>query len=175
MRSIFKATSGFVSDVRQDLRRSHRFAAERVGFISVRAANAGRTLILLAEGYHPVADDDYVDDPTVGAMMGQEAIRRALNIALLEQVGMIHVHMHAHEGRPGFSRTDRSEQLKFVPDFFKVRPQMPHGAVVLSHDHAIGRIWLSPEISAEISEFDIVGSRIKIDIIGPGRRLDFSA
>jgi hypothetical protein len=55
-------------------------------------------LVLLAEGYHPVADDDYIDDPTVGAMMGQEAIRKALKVALLQPVGMFHVHVHEHRG-----------------------------------------------------------------------------
>jgi hypothetical protein len=93
---IFRATDRFLHDVRRDLARPHHFAAERVGFISIRAASTSKSLILLAESYHPVADDDYIDDPTVGAMMGQEAIRKALNIALLQPVGMFHVHMHEH-------------------------------------------------------------------------------
>ena len=44
-----------------------------VGFLACRAARlANNGLIILATEYHPVADDDYVEDPTVGAMMGQE-------------------------------------------------------------------------------------------------------
>ncbi len=155
-------------EVRRDLAHRHAFAAERVGFISVRAAHTRSNLIVLAERYYPVADDDYVDDPTVGAMMGQEAIRKALNIALLQPVGMFHVHMHEHRGHPGFSRTDLHEQPKFVPDFFKVRRNMPHGAIVLSHDRAAGRIWLSPETVVNISEFNIVDSQMMIDVERPG-------
>jgi hypothetical protein len=162
MRTIFRATADFLTGVRQDLERPHAFAAERVGFISVRAANARENLLLLAQGYHPVEDSDYVNDPSVGAMMGQEAIRKALNIALLQPVGMIHVHMHGHGGVPGFSKIDLSEQLYFVPDFFKVRKGMPHGAVVLSLDKAAGRIWLNPTAISDIHEFNIIGWRYSL-------------
>src|SRR5260370_25473204 len=92
MKTIFRTTDRFLADVRRDLARPHRFAAERVGFISIRAASTATSLVLLGESYHPVADDDYIDDTSVGAMMGQESIRKALNIALLQPVGMIHVH-----------------------------------------------------------------------------------
>jgi hypothetical protein len=172
MRIVFRSTDRFLREIRQDLERSHPFAAERVGFISIRAASTRDTLLLLAEGYHPVADEDYLDDATVGAMMGQEAIRKALNIALMQPVGMIHVHMHEHRGRPDFSTTDRREQLKFVPDFFKVRPQMPHGAIVLSHNMASGRLWLNPATNVRISEFNTTGPHMTIDTGRPAGRVD---
>jgi hypothetical protein len=151
----------------------HPFAAERVGFISVRATTAGDdSLVLLAADYFPLADDEYVDDTSVGAMMGQEDIRKALEIALLRSVGMVHVHLHEHHGRPHFSRIDVREQAKFVPDFFKVRREMPHGAVVLSHDRANGRVWLDRDTIVDISEFDVVGRRLTIDVAPPGGGLD---
>lgn len=164
MKTVFKMTGRFLRDVRHDLARPHAFASERIGFISIRAAGTANNLILLAEGYHPVDDDDYINDPTVGAMMSQEAIRKALNIALLQSVGMFHVHMHDHLGRPSFSHIDLREQRKFVPDFFKICHEMPHGATVLSYDNATGRLWLSPEKVVGISEFNIVGPRLSINI-----------
>lgn len=168
MKIIFRATDRFLDDVRHDLARPHPFAAERVGFISARAAATPETLLLLAADYHPLADDEYVDDPSVGAMMGQEAIRKALDLALMQPVGVIHVHMHEHHGRPHFSRVDVREQVKFVPDFFKVRREMPHGAIVLSLDRANGRIWLDRDTVINISEFDVVGRRLTIDTVRPG-------
>jgi hypothetical protein len=162
---IFRTTQAFVMAAHHDLARPHRFAAERVAFVTVRAALARRSLLLLAEGYHPVADEDYVDDPRVGAMMGQEAIRKALDLALLHEVGVMHMHEHGHRGRPGFSGIDLSEQLRFVPDFFSVRPEMPHGAIVLSHDRGAGRVWLGPDRIEAISEFNLMGPRILIDEI----------
>src|SRR5437660_5723305 len=114
MRILFRATEHFLADVRSDLMRPHRFAHERVGFISVRAAQAQNHLVLLAQNYFPVADADYLPDPTVGAMMGPEALRKALEIALLNPVGMFHVHMHMLGRRLWFSPTDLSEQLRYV-------------------------------------------------------------
>ena len=160
MKIIFRTTDRFLKDVRADLSRPHPFAAERVGFISVRAAANNEALLLIAADYHPLSDDEYIEDRSVGAMMGQEAIRKALNVALLQSAGMFHVHMHEHEGRPRFSRIDLREQIKFVPDFFKVRQGMPHGAIVLSRDLANGRAWLNPDTIFDISEFDVVANGI---------------
>lgn len=149
--------------IRNDLDRPHQFAAERVGFVAVKAAISGRNLILIAEQYYPVDDGDYIHDDSVGAMINQEAIRKALEIALLRGVGMFHVHSHEHFGSPGFSRIDTSEQEQFIPDFFSVQNNFPHGAIVLSHDCAYGRVWVDRLKSFDINEFYIVGSRLMID------------
>ena len=164
MNVIVRSTSQFLTEVRTDLLRPHPFAMERVGFISMKAANTPRSLVLLACGYYPVEDDDYLDDPTVGAMMGSEAIRKALNIALLQPVGMFHVHVHDHVGRPDFSYTDVREQFKFVPDFFKVGGQMPHGALVLSQNRTAGRVWLAPNAVIDISEFNSIGPQTVVEV-----------
>lgn len=62
-----------------------------------------------------------------------------------------------------------------MPDFFKVRGEMPHGAIVLSHDRAIGRAWLDRETMIDITEFHITGSRMVIDTGRPSGRVDFTA
>ena len=158
-RVSFRATRAFMAEVRDDLMRPHAFAHERVGFIAVRAAQGAEGLILLADNYHAVADDEYLRDPSVGAMIGQEALRKALELALLKRVGVFHVHMHALSHRLWFSGTDLREQAKFVPDFFSVCPQMPHGAIVLNAKAAAGRVWLAPNQIHNIDAFDEVGAR----------------
>jgi hypothetical protein len=141
MRTSFRIVGGLLRNARLDLQRAHRFAFERVGFISARPAISGTVLSLIAVDYHPVADEDYLDDPSVGAMIGPDAIRKALQIAYRSDVSMLHVHMHEHTGRPNFSPVDRREYPKFVPDFFNVRPALPHGAILLSHDELTGLVW----------------------------------
>lgn len=162
MKVLFRATEPFMTMVRRDLQRPHRFAHERIGFISVRAAAGAAHLVLLAEGYYPVADEDYVDDPRVGARIGQEALRKALNLALLSPVGMFHVHMHLLPARLWFSRLDLAEQLSFVPDFFKVRPDLPHGALVLSPQSMAGRAWRNGRDVQPIAEFNTVGAQLDL-------------
>jgi hypothetical protein len=160
MRVVLKLVDQLLQQVRHDLARPHEFAAERVGFLVCRAAGlVSEGVLLLAHGYRMVEDEDYVDDASVGAMMGPNAIRKALEFALNNKVGMFHVHVHEHIGRPRFSRVDFRESAKFVPDFWNVRPEMPHGALVASKDSLFGLCWY-PGMSApiEIGEFAMVGS-----------------
>ena len=160
MRVAFKITRPLLDNVFADLRRSHPFAAERVGFLSCRVgALKSSGWVVLAHNFHSVADDDYLEDRTVGAMMGPSAIRKAMQTALSNEVCMFHVHIHEHRGRPRFSGIDLRETAKFVPDFWHVRPHMVHGAIVLSFDSMAGLCW-HPQASdpVRISEFSVVGA-----------------
>lgn len=159
MRIAFKLNRALLRQAHEDLARPHPFAAERVGFFTCRVGALGRGgWVILANEYHSVADDDYLDDPTVGAMMGPAAIRKAMQVALNQNACMFHVHIHAHRGKPRPSPIDLSESAKFVPDFFHVCPAMVHGHIVLSLDSMAGRCW-HPGARAPlaISDFTVVG------------------
>jgi hypothetical protein len=82
-------------------------------------------------------------------MLGAGAFRRVLQIAYNAPVSILHVHRHEHRGRPEFSTIDLSEAQRYMPDFWKVRPGLPHGVVVLSHDSASGLIWM-PESRLQV-------------------------
>jgi hypothetical protein len=159
MRIIFKLTKDLLQEVHASLRRPHPFAFERVGFLLCRVgAIEPAGAVILAHRLHAVADEDYVDEPAVGAMMGPDAIRKALQIAYSEEASMFHVHLHLHSGRPRFSQVDETESAKFVPDFWNVQPNMPHGALVFSSDSAFGRCWIpGQKKSVEVSDFKEVG------------------
>lgn len=159
MKILFKITKQLLNEVKTKLERPHPFAFERVGFVLCRAgALEDGGVVILAHSMHDVADDDYLDDPNVGATMGPAAIRKALQGAYNQKVSVFHVHLHAHSGKPSFSRVDSSETTKFVPDFWNVQPDLPHGAIVFSEDSACGRCWVPRRREAvEISQFTIVG------------------
>ena len=159
MKILFKITSRLLGEVKANLERAHPFAAERVGFLLCRPGLLGEDgVVVLSHRLHNVADEDYVDDPSVGAMMGPDAIRKALQVAYNEQASMFHVHLHSHKGKPRFSRIDEKESAKFVPDFWNVRPDLPHGAIVFSDDSAYGKCWIPGQRSPEeISQFAFVG------------------
>ena len=79
MKTHFKIRRSLLDHIRTDLERPHVFAGERVGWITTGVTRVGRgSLILLAIDYHPVADGDYLNDRSVGAMIGSNAIRTAL-------------------------------------------------------------------------------------------------
>lgn len=159
MKIMFKITKRLLSDVKAQLERPHPFASERVGFLVCRAGQLeDGGVIILTHSLHEIADEDYVDDPAVGATMGPHAIRKALQTAYNQEASMFHVHLHAHSGKPRFSRVDSTETTKFVPDFWNVQPDLPHGAIVFSEDSACGRCWIpNQQIPVDISQFTVVG------------------
>lgn len=171
MTTFFRAPGDLLDQVRHDLERPHGFAAERVGFFLCRAGHLAQNgLVILAAGYAAVDDADYIEDYSVGALMGPAAIRKALQLAYnrgLADISIFHVHMHDHHGPTGFSPVDDSESRRFVPDFFNVAPAMPHGTIVLSRDQAFGMCWRKrgqePEL---IDRFASVGAPLRMWGIG---------
>jgi hypothetical protein len=142
MKLMFKMHWSLRRTIFEDLQRPHAFAYERVGFVECRAAAIKSGLMVLAAGYHGVADENYVRDNTVGARINGSALRAALQVSLTNGTGIFHIHLHEHSGRPSPSPTDRMESLKFVPDFFNVTPGLPHGTIIFSEDSAVGHCWL---------------------------------
>jgi hypothetical protein len=159
MKIAFKITRRQLDDLKVRLERPHPFAFERVSFLLCRAGLIEEGgMVVLAHSLYDVADEDYLDDPGVGATMGPHAIRKALQVAYNQQASMFHIHLHAHRGRPRFSRTDCEETAKFVPDFWNVQPDLPHGAIVFSEDSACGKCWVPGDKDPfDISRFDVVG------------------
>lgn len=162
MKIRFKVTSALLTTIRIDLRRPHPFAHERVGFIAAGLAAAHDELLILAREYRPVRDDEYLPDPSVGAMMSAAAIRRARQWAMDDRVAIFHVHTHGGQGIPGFSGIDIRENGKFVPNFVSVAPHSVHGAIVLSDKSAFGQVWIdrtSPQ--PFIAKFSEVGMPLR--------------
>jgi hypothetical protein len=155
-----KILQSLLNDIHRDLSRPHAFAYERVGFISCSIGTADdAAVVLLVRDYHPVADDHYKQDASAGAVIDRSAFRIALQIALSKSACMFHIHRHEQIGKPWFSGIDLRENARFVPDFWNVKPELPHGAIVLSHDSASGLCWYPGRPRPiRIAEFWAVGS-----------------
>jgi hypothetical protein len=137
----FKLTAALLDDIVADLRRPHPFAAERAGFIGCKVSAFRSGILVLAHTYILVPDDWYLDDPRFGCVFNADAMRAAMQFALTNDASMFHVHLHDYRGAPWFSRPDLRESSKFVPDFWNVKPDLPHGTIVLSTDAAAGLCW----------------------------------
>jgi hypothetical protein len=126
-----------------DLRRPHPFAAERVGFLYGRLANAqtGHPLVLMT-AYFPLGDERYLPDPTVGARIDSASIRSAMQGAIDRGEGVFHTHLHAWPGRPAFGLTDLAELPRLVASFQTVGRSQAHGLFLLSDDEAYADVWL---------------------------------
>lgn len=143
MKLQFRITDHMLQAIHADLGRRHPFAAERVGFLTCGVAYlVDDGLGVYAAGYHPVSDEDYVEDRRAAAMLGGEAFRKMLQKVYNRPASVFHVHRHDHYGSPFPSEIDQSESRKFVPDFWKVCPRHPHGTLILSFDAIHGQVWL---------------------------------
>lgn len=141
MNYTFRIPSNLLDQIHKDLSRPHQHAFERVGFIFCQVGQSNDDSIVIAQHYDPVRDDHYLVSNEVGALMGPDAIRLALQTAYKGAFAVFHVHRHDHVGIPRFSRVDLRESAKFIPDFWKVAPKRPHGTIVLSMDAATGMVW----------------------------------
>jgi hypothetical protein len=162
MKIQLRMTEQILSTIHADLSRAHPHATERVGFLSCGIADlADRGILLLVREYHPILDEDYLVDPTVGARIGGGAFRMALSCAYSNSVSMFHVHRHEVLGVPRFSDVDLREYARFIPDFWNVRPTHPHGALLLSEDSVRGLVWIPGRRQpCQLDEIKIVGRHL---------------
>lgn len=150
-----------------DLARRHAFAGERVGFVFGRVGKLaeGSSLILLTR-YMSIPDEHYIDDPTVGARIGTEALTAATHCVYYgrgKSEGAFHVHVHEHLGKTGMSNTDKAELPKMIPGFRSVGPGAPHGIIIWSLDHAAAWVWLPGEVEpVRADKTSIIGSPVSV-------------
>ena len=159
MKITVKISGKTLDEVREDLVRPHPFAWERVGFLTACAAKVPRGLLLLVDKYLTVEDEDYERNETVGAQIGSDAMRKAVQAAYRPKRALLHIHSHGGLGKPHFSGVDLRSADEFIPGLFSPIPAMPHGLLVLSDDDANGKLWLGTERGAvKINEFIRVDS-----------------
>jgi len=141
-----------------DMRRRHPIAAERVGFAYAKSAKIGRETHLYVVDYEPVADDDYIDDPTVGARINSAAIRRAMQGILDRSASCFHIHQHWGRGRPYPSRDDLEGNVPIAQSFVRMNPERIHGMLILTEDGANGCAWTGEESEpVEVGKISVVG------------------
>lgn len=174
MKVMIKLTDRLYSSIRQDLARPHPFAFERVGFVLGRLTDGESSKILLLTSYHPVPDDQYVDDRGVGARIGPKSITWAMQAAhrgRLTGEGVFHVHAHAHQGEPTMSETDARELPELIPGLQAVNRGTAHGIIILSDDHGAGWVWLPQETEVSlVDSLSMIG--VPLDILIRGKTND---
>ena len=142
MKIEIKLTGRLYAEIIRDLTQPHPFAAERVGFVFGRMGSLGRLILL--NRYHSIPDDQYVDDPTVGARIGREALTwtmQAVYQGRPMREGIFHIHLHGHKGEIRMSRVDSHEIPRLLPGFQSMGRDAAHGIIILSLDHGSGWVW----------------------------------
>lgn len=165
MKLEMKLTAALRERILIDLRRPHKFAAERIGFCSVRQTLTGNGVLLLVVGYSPVADEHYIRDLKVGARIGEPALTAAMHQAYYgreSNTGVFHVHLHNHKGPTGMSLDDRSSIPNVVDGLRQINTKAPHGLIIFSFDHAYACATTanSEKILEEVDVIGVIGPRL---------------
>lgn len=148
--------------IRDDLIRPHKFAAERVGFLTTRKQSFAGCDALYVTGYYPVPDDQYVDDPSVGARISEQSIDQAYRWAASGDVGVFHIHAHSGKGAPGLSRTDERELPHLVQPMTAIGKEQAHGIFLLSDDACKAWAWRAGERQPVVVEqITVVGRTLR--------------
>jgi hypothetical protein len=167
MKTHIKMTGALHNAMMSDLKRPHPFAAERVGFVFGKIGSQvdGGRLILLTR-YHSIPDEQYVDDDSVGARIGSDALTWAMQAVYHSRPnreGIFHIHLHAHNGETGMSRTDKRETPKLIPGFQSVGRDAAHGIIILSLDHGTGWVWTrNSEEPTHAARISVIGAPIEV-------------
>jgi hypothetical protein len=167
MNARLKLTGRLHDTIVKDLVRPHPFALERVGFVSGRVGSGldGTSVVLLTH-YHAVADDQYIDDPKVGARIGPEAMTWSMQAAhhgRARREGIFHIHLHEHCGPTGMSAVDEREIPRMIPGLRAVSESSPHGIIILSRDHGVSWIWLPGcPTAVKANQVSVIGAPIAV-------------
>ena len=147
-----------------DLRRSHPFAYERVGFLFTKTNQINPAIVVITcYEYQPVEDQHYIRDNSVGAKINSTAIRSAMQRILDESCGCFHVHLHDHSGRTSPSRTDQSSLPPVVQSFSNVNGDQSHGILILSNDSLYASVQYKNEKQFILPQLvSIIGSPMKL-------------
>jgi hypothetical protein len=168
MKTEIKLTGELYAEIIHDLTRPHPFAAERVGFAFGRMGSLGQ-LVLLSR-YQSIPDDQYVDDPTVGARIGSEALTWAMQAVYQSRPtreGIFQTHLHGHKGETRMSMVDSHEIPKLLPGFQSVGRDAAHGIIILSLDHGSGWVWHPGNREPyHVDSINIIGVPIRVFELG---------
>lgn len=142
----FKIPKQIHQQMLDDLNRKHPFAHERVGFLYTISKKIDPNItLILAKEYCPIPDLDYIKDKSVGAKIGSNAIRTAMEKLFNQKGGCFHVHLHAHSGSPFPSYIDKISLPEIADSFSNITQNQANGFLILSNDSFYSSIKLSDE------------------------------
>ncbi len=162
-----KMTGFLYKALKADLARPHPFAAERVGFVFGKlGALSGDSKTVILTRYHSIPDDQYEEDDTVGARIGSEAMKTAMQAVFQGRTsgeGIFHIHIHDHPGPTGMSRVDTHGLPPMLPGFQAMGRSAAHGIIILSRDHGSGWVRLpGDEEAIRAATIAVIGSPVGI-------------
>ena len=162
MKIHLKLPERLLDEITAQLAQPHPVALERVGFLACAGGKTRDGIVLLGRSFHPVRDEDYEADEQVGARISSRAVQSALALAYSEAAIDALRPRARTQGPPRPSRVDLDCWRELIPNFWHVRPELPHGGLILSEDNAMGMVWVPNQTDVfPIRKFTVVGRQLR--------------
>lgn len=144
----FEITDELFNKVIIDLRRKHRFAYERVGYLL--GDLYGDTIIF--EEWLSFDDDLYVNNSDVGARIGVKAMSILMKKAFKSKKHFFHTHIHDFQKKPSASYVDGKSWQEVCPALYDFVGKWPHGGVIIGKKYTLIKYWVNqyPNNAGEI-------------------------
>lgn len=164
MQTIVKIPRRLFEQAKADLFRPHAFAMERVGFFSTRCTRTKSITLVHCIEYHSVEDAHYIQDDSVGACIGSDAILRAMSRSRRNSVGQVHVHWHGGSELPEPSPTDTKSLPHLAVSLRNANKAEAHGWMILGENDSWTSLHLpTVEVPIVASSCVIVGFPMSIN------------
>lgn len=162
---IIRIPQKLYDNIYADLLRPHKFAGERVGFSfsKTKVLENGEIIICMNE-YSPIDDENYINDPSVGAKFNSIAITNAIGYGRKHKKGVFHTHLHEFsKGNPEFSYTDLEHLPPIVESANRMVKGQIHGLFLLSQTTLNALVWIPGEEDyRKVDQISIVGATLKL-------------
>lgn len=157
MNPLIKIPRSLLGTAMSDLERPHPFAWERLGFLSCHQIASPLRPILLCHDYHPIPDDQYLEDYRCGARIGEAAIQAAMQRVLESGSSQIWIHTHGRRRSTAPSTTDCREGPNLVRCLSNVNRNLHHGWAVISDSEISGQICNPDGGLVNLHDLTVVG------------------
>lgn len=112
-----------------------KLAGERLAIVHARFASESTDTVVVVVGFDMVPDAAYVSGPDV-ANFDVRWLMNASERAAQRNCGILLTHLHEHKGVPWFSPADLRTARAVLYPMYRICPQFPQGALVMSFDSA---------------------------------------
>ena len=174
-RIILRIPESLYHQIRADLIRPHEFAGERAGFCFARSKVLFKEeIIICLNDYKTIADEDYIDNPEVGAQFGERPINEAIGHGFEHRKSVFHVHMHEFSSSdPQFSWTDLEGLPPIAESCSRIIQDEVHGLLLLSRSNLNALVWLPNESTPVlVDQITVGGSPMNVSFpLNPLHRL----
>ena len=131
----------FFRNVINDLKKTHPFASERIGYLMGRVED--KSLVL--DEWLSIKNEFYEKSDDVGARVGRDGMIFIMKKASQSNKSFFHTHLHEFQKIPTFSLVDKNSLLEVTRALISLTEECLHGGIVIGQYSSRVKYWTDKE------------------------------